>query len=409
MIVTRSRLHAVRYKLALDRYLKERDCSFQTLVAFSGTVRDGGVEYTEAGMNGVSETQTADTFRRPEYRLLVVAFKFQTGFDQPLLHTMYVDQKLGGVQAVQTLSRLDRMHPGKHETMVLDFANDADDIRKAFEPYYDRTWLKEGTDPNRLYDLQTQLEGFHLHDDTDVERFAQVYFSRKATQDKLHAALAPVVERYGQAHAEEKADFRGILNDYVRLYAFLSQLITFVDTELEKLYVFGRLLLRKLPVPRERLPVEIQQAIDLDSYRIRQTAGGGIGLERGAGELLPAGAESKRSPSTEELEPLSQIIAELNERFGAGLSEKDKVSIAQLEARLIGNATLEASARVNTPDNFRHVFNRVANDELQDMVDSNFRFYKQVNDDPEFAEHFLAWLFGRYMQEQSPGQPGRAG
>jgi len=409
MIVTRSRLHAVRYKMALDRYLREHGYPLQTLVAFSGTVRDAGVDYTEAGMNGISETQTADTFARGGYRFLVVAYKFQTGFDQPLLHTMYVDQKLGGVQAVQTLSRLNRVHPGKQETMVLDFANEADDVKKAFEPYYDRTWLKEGTDPNRLYDLQRQLEGFHLYDATDVERFAKAYFNPRATQDRIHAAMAPVVERYEEADKEEQADSRGALGDYVRLYAFLSQLITFVDTDLEKLYVFGRLLLRKLPVPRERLPVEIQQAIDLDSYRIRQTASGGIGLERGAGELLPAGAEPPRGPPTEELEPLSQIIEELNQRFGAGLSEKDKVSIAQLEARLVGNATLEASARVNTPDNFRHVFNQVANDELQDMVDSNFRFYKQVNDDPEFAEHFLAWLFGRYMQEQSLGQPGRNG
>jgi type I restriction enzyme R subunit len=358
---------------------------------------------------GISETQTAETFRRSEYRFLVVAYKFQTGFDQPLLHTMYVDQRLGGVQAVQTLSRLNRVHPGKQETMVLDFANEADDIKKAFDPYYDRTWLKEGTDPNRLYDLQTRLQAFHLYDETDVERFARAYFNRKATQDKLHAALAPVVERYEQTDQEEQADFRGLVNDYVRLYAFLSQLITFVDTDLEKLYAFARLLLRKLPVPRERLPVEIQQAIDLDSYRIRQTAAGGIGLERGGGELLPAGAEKAHGPPTEEIEPLSKIIEELNERFGAGLTEQDKVFIAQLETRLASDAALEASARVNPPDNFRLTFDLVVNDELQDMIDSNFKFYKQVNDDPEFAEHFLAWLFERYLQEKSGGHVGQGG
>jgi len=171
MIVTRSRLHAVRYRLAADKYLREQGLLFKALVAFSGTVRDGGVDYTEANMNGFPESQTARTFDRSEYRLLIVANKFQTGFDQPLLHTMYVDKKLGGVNAVQTLSRLNRTHPGKNETMVLDFANDADEIRKAFQPYYEKTLLSEATDPTLLYDLQRQLLGFRLYSEEDVNGF----------------------------------------------------------------------------------------------------------------------------------------------------------------------------------------------------------------------------------------------
>ena len=148
MIGTRSRLHAVRFKLALDKYLKEHGLPFKALVAFSGTVQDGGKAYTESNMNGFTETQTAKTFERLEYRFLVVANKFQTGFDQPLLHTMYVDKKLGGVNAVQTLSRLNRTHPEKKGTMVLDFENEADEIKAAFEPYYETTLLSESTDPN---------------------------------------------------------------------------------------------------------------------------------------------------------------------------------------------------------------------------------------------------------------------
>ena len=150
MIVTRSRLHAVRFKLAVDRYLAEQGHAFKALVAFSGTVEDGGRSYTEPSMNGVSETQTARTFKGPDYRFLIVANKFQTGFDQPLLHTMYVDKKLGGVNAVQTLSRLNRTETGKQGTMVLDFANEADDIKDAFEPYYETTLLSQATDPNLL-------------------------------------------------------------------------------------------------------------------------------------------------------------------------------------------------------------------------------------------------------------------
>ncbi len=165
MIVTRSRLHAVRYKLASDRYLKDKGYPYKTLVAFTGKVKDG-IEYSETGMNTTSdgksipEKATAKAFKQDKYRFLIVANKFQTGFDQPLLHTMYVDKKLGGVNAVQTLSRLNRIHPGKNDTMVLDFANEADQIQKAFEDYYDRTILSEGTDPNLLYDLQTQLGDF---------------------------------------------------------------------------------------------------------------------------------------------------------------------------------------------------------------------------------------------------------
>ncbi|MCX7960758.1 MAG: hypothetical protein N2653_04170 [Burkholderiales bacterium] len=170
MIVTRSRLHAVRYKLALDKYLAERGYPFKAPVAFSGTVQDGGQSYTESGMNGLPEAQTAKTFERPEYRFLVVANKFQTGFDQPLLLTMYVEKKLGGVNAVQTLSRLNRTHPEKKDTMVLDFANESDEIKAAFEPYYEATLLSEATDPNLLYEVQTRLAAFGVFTDDDVHR-----------------------------------------------------------------------------------------------------------------------------------------------------------------------------------------------------------------------------------------------
>ncbi len=223
MIVTRSRLHAVRYKLAVDRYLQEKGYPFKALVAFSGTVQDGGQSYTEAGMNSagkterIGERQTAQEFERPECRFLVAANKFQTGFDQPLLHTMYVDKKLGGVNAVQTLSRLNRTHddPKKRGTIVLDFANEADEIRVAFEPYYDTTLLSEATDPNLPYEIQSRLLAFPVYTGVDVDRFAKVYFDRKATQDQLYAALVLVVDRFREVSEGEQHDFRGLLTDYV--------------------------------------------------------------------------------------------------------------------------------------------------------------------------------------------------
>ena len=185
MVVTRSRLHAIRYYQALVEHLAEKGYDYKALVAFSGTVHDKGKDFTESGMNGFSERQTAKTFKKPEYRFLVVANKFQTGFDQPLLHAMYVDRRLSGVHAVQTLSRLNRIYPGKKETMVLDFANDAGAIQKSFEPYYDKTMLERPTDPNVLYDKQTELEEFHFYTEDEVKKFAGIYFDPKGTQDRL--------------------------------------------------------------------------------------------------------------------------------------------------------------------------------------------------------------------------------
>jgi type I restriction enzyme R subunit len=406
MIVTPSRLHAVRYKLALDEYLRERIYPYKTLVAFSGTVSDGGVNFTEPGMNGFPEGQTAGTFRRPEYRFLVVAEKFQTGFDEPLLHTMYVDKKLGGVHAVQSLSRLNRVYPDKTETMVLDFANDAGEIQKAFEPYYEKTILSEGTDPNLLYDLERRLKGFRVFDEADLEAFARIYFRPNGRHDQFYAALAPTVQRVMDLSNEEQFDFRGILTDYVRLYAFLAQILTFADADLEKLYVFGRLLRRYLPYEKDALPHGIQQGIDMESFRIRQTYTGKITLDRGQKDIEPIGAGTTHVPPAEELEPLSQIIRELNQRFGTDFTEEDKVFIRELEERLTVDQALMLSVRANTPENARLTFDHVVSDRLQDMVDTNFKFYKRVTDDPQFAKFFLDWLFERFRHSVDSTPPG---
>ena len=405
MIVTPSRLHAVRYKLALDEHLRERAYPYKALVAFSGTVSDGGANLTELGMNGFPEAQTAGTFKRPEYRFLVVAEKFQMGFDQPLLHTMYVDKKLGGVHAVQTLSRLNRVYPDKAETMILDFANETDEIQKAFEPYYEKTLLSEGTDPNLLYDLERRLKGFRVFDDADLQAFAGIYFRPNARHEQFYAALAPTVERVLERPKEEQFDFRGVLTDYVRLYAFLSQILTFADADLEKLYVFARLLRRYLPYDRDQLPVEIQQNIDMESYRIQQTFSGRVKLERGQREVEPIGTGVTHLPPAEELEPLSQIIQELNQRFGTEFMEDDKVFIRDLEKRLTVDQALVLSVRANTPENARLTFDHVVSDRLQDMVDKNFKFYKRVTDDQQFAKFFLDWLFERFRRSVDSAPP----
>ena len=398
MIVTRSRLHAVRFKLALARYLQEKGLPFKALVAFSGTVADSGQSYTESGMNGFSEKQTAKVFERSEYRFLVCANKFQTGFDQPLLHTMYVDKKLGGVNAVQTLSRLNRIYPDKRGTMVLDFANEADAIRAAFEPYYETTLLSEATDPNLLYEIQIRLQGFPVFTEADVERFAKVYFDKKATQEQIYAVLAPVTTQFAALPADEQHDFRVQLTDYVRLYAFLAQVLTFADTELEKLYVFARHLRRLIPGDPDTLPREVQQNIDMESYRIRQTGSGKITPERKGGQLAPVMTKDQRGGQEELLEPLSQIIAELNERFGLNLGPEHKLTLGQILQKLNEDATLDASARVNTRENIRLTFDHKVEDAIQEIVDSNFDLYKRITDDRAFGAALRDFLFDHYLR-----------
>ena len=406
MIVTRSRLHAVRTVRALRDHLTERGYPYKALVAFSGTVKDGAADYTEAHMNGFTEAQTATVFKQQDYRFLVVAEKFQTGFDEPLLHTMFVDKKLRGLNAVQTLSRLNRVHPDKQETVVLDFANEADDIQKAFEPYYKRTILSEGTDPNLLYEHQRHLVEAEVFDTSEVDAFGTAYFGTQQEQDALYALLSEPVDRFAALKQEEQAAFKGALASYVRLYAFLAQVVTFVDADLEKLYQFARYLLLRLQPLGHPLPHELQSAIDIESFKIRQTSHGSISIHDGKGELKPLTGAAPAQPDPEELEPLSQIIRELNERFGTTFEEKDRVFVEELLRRLTDDPALEASVRANTPDNARLTFDHVMSDRLQDMVETNFDFYKRVTDDERFGKFFGDWLFDQYRRRVERTQPG---
>jgi len=271
-------------------------------------------------------------------------------------------------------------------------------MQEGFQPYYEKTILSEATDPNVIYDLERRLDDYQVFETSDIDAFARRYFDPKATQDELYALLAPSVDRYKALEKEERFDFRGKLTDYIRLYAFLSQIITFADPDLEKLYVFSRLLRRYLPPERDELPREIQQKIDMESYRITQRWKGKIQLERGNGTVEPIGAKEDHIITPDRIEALSQIIRELNERFGIDFSEEDKVFIQTLEERLADDPALVASVRVNTPENARLTFDHVVVDRLQDMVDTNFKFYKRITDDPAFSKYFVDWLFERFWK-----------
>lgn len=409
MILTRSRLHAVRYRQVLDRYLKKRGYPYQALVAFSGTVKDPetGKKHTESNMNaGVPQTQTADHFHKPEYRFLVVANKFQTGFDEPLLTAMYVDKRLGGVRAVQSLSRLNRTHPGKTTTYVLDFANEAESIQAAFADYYGTTRLKEGTDPNLLYDLQHKLNASGFFTAGEEDQLAQTWYAarQEGTLDQrhpqIHNALQPAVERYEQAPDDEKLAFRDMLKKYARTYSFLGQLLPFVDPDLEKLYVFVRLLLKRLPAKGTGLPTEVVDQVELGAYNLKETHEGKIDIEPD-GELKAQKGKGKRAQHQADLATLSTIVRLLNEQFGLNIAEDEGEDFLEnLLEKLMNNESLAKSVEVNTPDDARLTFREVINDIMQDMLDVNFKMYKTYTEDQLFAETIRDWMYAKYSQEQ---------
>ncbi len=386
MIVSRSRLHAIKYYLVFKKLMKEMNLKFKPIVAFSGTVKDldTGEEYTENSLNRLqSRIDIRDAFKTPEYRILIVANKFQTGFDEPLLHTMYVDKKLSGVNAVQTLSRLNRMKSGKTESIILDFVNEIEDIETAFQPYYQTTFLDEETDPNELYDLQAQLEEFNVYEQKDIDEFAELFFDPRKKLEKLQPILDRVVERWQRLSTtpkNEQEDFRALLQVFTRFYSFISQLITFEDVELEKLYVFYKNLYRKLPRTMQSLPYEIINQVDLDSYRIQKIYEGSAVLNQQDGKVMKA-YSGKPVVIEEEKDLLSNIIKLLNETYGINLSEEDKVELGIIKQKLEQSEELQAVMnKNNTLENIKIKFDKIIDDLLLDFVDKKLELYKKLTD-----------------------------
>ncbi len=403
MVVTKSRLHAVKYKLAFDKYLSEHGYPHRALVAFSGTVRDGKIEYTESQMNGgIPEKQTAEEFKKDEYRFLIVAEKFQTGFDQPLLEVMYVDKKLSSVNAVQTLSRLNRMAPGKTETFVLDFVNTTEDIKEAFQPYYTTTILSEGTDPNILNDLERDILSFKLFATHEVDGFVEDYVNGQSP-DVLNAALDAIVARYLPLLVEEKEEFKSKAQDYIRKYGFIAQIITFEDPRLEKLFLFLKFLVRKLPVEREVLPYEVLEAVDMDSYKVEKKIETKITLDNEDGVIDPMGLGGEGFEVRDERDPLSKIILDINQRFGTAFNTEDKVILNSLSQRLMQNETLEGSIKNNNRNASKIKFDVLFNDELVTMLNGHFDLYKKLDENPELKSYVNDRIFEfvhRKMEEK---------
>ena len=402
MFVTRSRLHAVRYFLAFKKLMQERGLP-KPLVAFSGTVRDPatGAEHTESSMNGLPPRMgIKDAFKLPEYRLLVVANKFQTGFDEPLLHTMYVDKKLGGVATVQTLSRLNRTTRGKTETVVLDFANEAEGVQADFQVYYQNTALEEETDPNRLYDLTTKLAGFEVYTSADVEAFAEVFFDDRQPGEALQPVLDAVVARWRGRDEDEREDFRSALQQFVRLYGYVSQLVTFADPDLEKEYAFARNLNRKLP-KREGagLPAGVTDAVDLDSFRLQQTFEGEIELEATDAGLGGVSAGGGVAVSEPEMAYLSNIVTALNDTYGVDLTERDRVRVEEIVREVESDEGVRAvMTGNNSVSNKRHKVDAVVDDLILGQVHHSIDLYKKLND-PQVKAALKARLFDQLLRQ----------
>jgi type I restriction enzyme R subunit len=406
MVVTRSRLHAVRYKQAIDAYIAKKGYDtgpykIAALVAFSGTVIDPAnptVPYTEAFMNGFGEAQLPKRFASGDYQVLVVAEKYQTGFDQPLLHTMYVDKKLAGVRAVQTLSRLNRIHPGKADTFVLDFANKAEEIQIAFAAFFEQSSAAP-TDPNLLYTLERTITGAQvIHPEEQTAAVDALLTGGAANQKYIYANLNPAVDRFARLDDDDQETFRDALKSYVRAYSFLAQVMPWTDRDLESLYLYGRALQPLLPTaPGEPLP-QISDAVLLTHLRTEaQGEEANLSLVTGTDEpgvALPGGGIGKLYESPRE--KLSELIATLNERFGMNLTEADKVWFEQQKQAVKDDQTARVVALNNDRDQYRVVLEKIAENAIIDRHESNGQLFNAYFEKPGFREALMEYLATSY-------------
>jgi type I restriction enzyme, R subunit len=418
MVVTSSRLHAVRYMQAFQRYIAENKITdVRPLVAFSGTVKDPetGLEYTEPGMNtdcvsgkSIGERHLPERFASPDYQVLLVANKYQTGFDQPLLCAMYVDKRLDGVQAVQTLSRLNRKIPGKENPFVLDFVNEAEDIYRAFKPYYDATSLQEGSDPQQLEKLKHELDSAQVYFWSEVEAFARVFYKPVPLQGAQdHAAmqlhLQPAVDRFKAMEDEQKrSEFREKLNGYVNIYSFMSQIMPYADPALEMLYSFGRFLVPHLPLDRDIERVKLSDEVALQYYRLQRIYSGEITLKEGEPEGVKSPTDVGTGKAKDEKVPLSEIIKVLNERFGTNFTDEDRFFFEQIREKATANEQVIKLRRANPFDKFQLGLRKLIEDLMVQRMSDNDKIVTRYMDDKEFGDAAFGVLSKAIYDSISP-------
>ena len=399
MVVTGSIERAISYYHAIRDYMAERGSRYEAIVAFSGEHEYGGAKVTEASLNGFPSSQIPERIRSDPYRFLVCADKFQTGYDEPLLHTMYVDKVLSGVRAVQTLSRLNRAHPQKHEAFVLDFMNDTDTIRDSFAPYYRTTILSDETDPNKLHDLKADLDGHQVYSADQLDDFAERFLSEDAGREALDPILDRCVAEYLR-HLDEdgQVDFKGKAKAFLRSYGFLATILPYTNADWEKLSIFLNLLVPKLPAPvEEDLSKGILETIDMDSYRAEKKAVQQIQLPDEDAEIEATPTDNVKQKPEPEIDRLSSIIEDFNARFGnVEWKDKDKIDrviAEELPAKVAANKAYQNAAANSDEQNARIELNRALEQAVTDMLADHADLFKLFSDNPSFRQWLSETIF----------------
>ena len=406
MVVTGGVRRAIQYFHAFQAYLTERKSPYRAIVAFSGEHDYGGQNVTEASLNGFPSNGIEDSIRRDPYRFLIVADKFQTGYDEPLLHTMYVDKILSGIKAVQTLSRLNRAHPLKHDTFVLDFMNDAEGIGASFEDYYRTTILSEETDPDKLHDLKATLGSYQVYSREQVEELVTLYLGG-AGRDGLDPILDSCVAVYkSDLNEDGQVEFKGRAKAFMRTYGFLATILPYSNAEWEKLSIFLNLLTPKLPAPEEQdLSKGILQAIDMDSYRVEAQASMSIALPDADAEIGPVPTSEGGGKHEPEIDLLSNILKEFNEMFGnVGWKDADKIAKViseELPAAVSADRAYRNAIKNSDKQNARIEHDRALGRAVIDLLSDHTELFKQFSDNPSFKKWLSETVFNATYTDPS--------
>ena len=413
MVVTDSRLAAVRYFKEIKRYIKEHDYNdIDVLTAFSGSVQDGTEEYTESSLNvrkdgsHIAETQTKAEFH-DNFNVLVVAEKYQTGFDEPLLHTMIVDKKLKGVKAVQTLSRLNRTCSGKIDTFVLDFANKQEDIYDAFQPFYQETFLEQEVNVNLIYQTERDLLNYAIYTSSDIEAFIKVWNTKgvqdSVTMGRMTSVLKPVTDRYNLKNPEERYQFRRLVRSFIKWYGYITQVVRMFDTDMHKEYLFLCYLLRLLPKEPDT-PCDLEGKLKLEYYKLQKTFEGAIELQDLDGMYIPA--KQKGGVGKQKKTPLDEILDKINEKYKGQFTYADRVIIGALHDKLIKNSKLLNSAGTTDPVIFTEsIFPQIFGDTAMESYTESQESYESLFQDKNKYNAIMSALAGviyREMRMQNP-------
>ena len=390
MVVTASRLAAVRYYHEIKNYLESNGYhDVEILAAFSGSVKDPDdrkeIEWTESKLNGVNESQTKQVFH-DEGNILIVAEKYQTGFDEPLLHTMIVDKKLRGVKAVQTLSRLNRTHPDKQDTFIIDFVNTKEDILKAFQPFYQETSLSQEINTDLIYRTQKLLRAFKIYDDVDIEKVNEIYFDEdKRKANKIQAAitnaLLPIQQKYSALNQEQRYQFRKLCRTFVKWYGYITQITRMFDKQMHKEYIFCSYLAKVVPAD-PAMPFDLGDRVKLEYYNLEKTYEGSIGLEKEEKGVYEPAKLKKPVKMSETLSPLQQVIEKINQQYMGNFTEGDRVVITTLHEKLKNNKKLMKAAKTDGRQIFeKNIFPQLFDDAAQEAYIESTETYTKLFED----------------------------